>query len=630
VRRFITRPSVPDLTAAMLTATATAERTTGSLVAGGDTCRLRWPPPVVDLGEEFDLPAPERAAGRPAATDAHAESRHRSVGVLTRVQLARYWALALLWAVVTVSFWGWWLRGSVRGTPWLYWPQTVALFYQTSVLPAFFWFFVRSMRRPVEPEPQPGLRVAMITLCVPASESLDVIRMQLDALGDVQHPHDSWILDEGASDDVQALAAERGINYFSRRAVAAWNQPKPPFQAATKAGNVNAWLDHVGLQYDVFVQLDIDHRPRADYLDRVLGYFRDPEVAWVQAPSVCGNLETWSARGLAEQELVFQGPLQMGFYGRTRTPFIIGSHTSYRTSAIAEIGGFQPTRAEDHLDTVVLAAHGYTGVFVPELIAVGEGPRDFATYLKQQFAWAYSMIEIFLRHTPRLIRRYSRAQAFQFLMCQSWYTFWSVSLGVLWALPAIALIVHEPIATVRLGDFLVYFLPAVLASGLMWCEARRWFQPADLKLSWRGVVLEIARWPVVLLALVNVVLRIKRPYMITPKGVSTGQASGGLRVYVPYLLLVAIPIAAAWIFHVTAGGAGVQGYYGLALLNAAIALVVVATVGMMEGRRIALGPEGVLAAVRSMAPILVIVLTLLALLAVSVSMLWGPIVHVVA
>jgi cellulose synthase (UDP-forming) len=92
----------------------------------------------------------------------------------------------------------------------------------------------------------------------------------------------------------------------------------------------------------VFVQLDIDHRPRTDYLDRVLGYFNDPNVAWVQAPSVCGNLDNWTARGLAEQDLIFQGPLQMGFYGATGTPLIIGSHTSYRTAAIREIGGSSP------------------------------------------------------------------------------------------------------------------------------------------------------------------------------------------------------------------------------------------------------------------------------------------------
>jgi cellulose synthase (UDP-forming) len=76
----------------------------------------------------------------------------------------------------------------------------------------------------------------------------------------------------------------------------------------------------------------------------------------VQAPSTYGNLDNWVARGAAEQELVLQGPLQRGFYGHSETPFIIGSHCTYRMSAIREIGGFQPTRAEDHLDTLMLAA----------------------------------------------------------------------------------------------------------------------------------------------------------------------------------------------------------------------------------------------------------------------------------
>jgi cellulose synthase (UDP-forming) len=210
----------------------------------------------------------------------------------------------------------------------------------------------------------------------------------------------------------------------------------------------------------------------------------------------------------------------MGFYGATRTPFIIGSHTSYRTAAIREIGGFQPTRAEDHLDTVVLAAHNYRGVFVPEVIAVGTGPSTLATYLRQQFAWAYSMMQIFLHHTPHLVRRYTRRQAFQFLFCQSWYAFWSVSLALLWALPTIALLVDRPISSVKLTDFGLYFAPVLLASSLMWCETRKWFQPLGVRLSWRGLLLGIARWPVILWALINVVLGIKRPYMITPKGVT--------------------------------------------------------------------------------------------------------------
>jgi cellulose synthase (UDP-forming) len=598
----------------------------GPEVAGREGPRGRRRPRAV--GNTGCARAPRHAGPIEPATAV--EFRHAKVSALSRVDLIRFWGVAVLWLAVNLAFWAWWLRQTQHSTAWLYWIETITLFYQTTLLPTVFWRFVRKMKRPVEVEAPGGMRVAMITLCVPSSESLEVIDGQLRSLQQVDYPHDSWVLDEGGSPEVRALADKHGVNYFTRRGIDAWNQPGPPFQAKTKAGNVNAWLDHIqtlGVDYQVFVQLDIDHRPRSDYLDRVLGYFTDKSVGWVQAPSVCGNLESWTARGLAEQDLIFQGPLQMGFYGATGTPFIIGSHTAYRTAAIREIGGFQPTRAEDHLDTVVLAAHGYTGVFVPELIAVGEGPHDLATYLRQQFAWAYSMIQIFFQHTPRLIRRYTRGQAVQFLFCQSWYTLWSISLALLWALPAVALLVEKPIASVSIGRFFVYFVPVMLASTLMWCEARKWFQPGGVRLSWRGIVLQTTRWPVVLWALINVVLRIKRPYMITPKGKAAGGGPRAISIYAPYIMLAAFPLAAIWLFDANASGSMIRGYYGLALANALMGAMVLATTLVMDIKQIAAEPSALRTAMRSRVLIVLALAGLVAVLGVSVAHFGHQAVH---
>ena len=511
----------------------------------------------------------------------------RSLSALSSDQRAVYWALTLLWLLVVARFWTWWLRPEHQGALGLYLAATVPLAYLTTVLPSFYWFFVARMRRPVHIVPAPGRRVAMITLCVPSHESLDVIAAQLEALTRVRYPHDSWVLDEGGDPDVEALAAEYDVRYFTRKGLPGWNQPGPPFQAKTKAGNVNAWLDHVGMEgidYDVFVQLDIDHHPTPEYLDRTLGYFDDPAVAWVQAPSVGGNLEHWTARGLAEQDLVLQGPLQMGFYGHSRTPFIIGSHTTYRTEAVRGIGGFQPTRAEDHLDTVVLAAAGHTGVYVPEIIATGEGPADLGTYLGQQFAWAYSMVQIFLQHTPRLVRRYTPGQAFQFLMAQGWYTLWSLSLAVLWVLPVVALLTGRPIANVSLFEYLAYNLAVVLTATLMWRWSRRWFQPSGIGLSWRGMLLEVARWPIVLWAVVNAVLRVKRPYMITPKGARTGRPAPGARLYGPPIVLAELALGAVAVFQSGGGHAPTQGYLAIVLFNLVMVVALLVTALALELR----------------------------------------------
>jgi cellulose synthase (UDP-forming) len=503
--------------------------------------------------------------------------------VLSRAQRIQHAALGALWLVVVVSFWRWWLAPAHRGALGLYVPASIALAYLTTVLPSLFWLFVARMRRPVYVAPDPGRRVAMITLCVPSHETIDVIEGQLRALTRVTYPHDSWVLDEGADAQVERLARDLGVRYFTRNGVPGYNEAFPPFQAKTKAGNVNAWLDHIaaeGIEYEVFVQLDIDHRPSPGYLDRTLGYFDDPRVAWVQAPSVYADLERWTARGLAEQDLLLHGPLQMGFYGHSHTPFIIGSHTSYRMAAVRAIGGFQPTRAEDHLDTIVLAAAGYRGVYVPEIIARGDGPADFGTYLGQQFAWAYSMVQIFLHHTPRLIRHYTRGQALQFLMAQSWYVLWSLSLATLWVLPIVALLSGHPIANTTLWEFLVYNLPVVLTSSVMWWWTRRWFQPPGIGLTWRAVVLDIARWPIVLWAVANVLLGIKRPYMITPKGKRADKLPPGRRLYGPYSALAALGLLAVDLS--AARAQGTQGYVVLVLFNTLMLLALLVTTLSLE------------------------------------------------
>jgi hypothetical protein len=284
------------------------------------------------------------------------------------------------------------------------------------------------------------------------------------------------------------------------------------------------------------VQLDIDHIPNPNYLNKTLGYFKDPKVAWVQAPSVYKNLNFWTARGGAEQELVLQGPLQMGFYGHSETPFIIGSHCTYRMSAIKEIGGFQPTRAEDHLDTVYLSAEGYKGVFLPEIIAEGDGPETLSTYLAQQFAWAYSMLQVLIGHSPKLLKKMSWKRRWQFLFSQTWYPVWSFSYLVLFLSPIFALWVGRDILIARPGEMLIHFMPVFIASFLIWWAGRPLMQPKKLTLSWRGMVLHAVRWPIIFRAMIAVVFKVKKPYMITPKG-KFAHLAPSLKTYRPFLIL---------------------------------------------------------------------------------------------
>jgi len=519
----------------------------------------------------------------------HSSERVQVQHVFDRPARRQYALLVAVWVAVNVYFWLWWLRPDHAGNVLLYTSMSVALIYQATLLPSFFLFYLGQMRHPVHVPTrrvaEAGIvaDVAVISLTVPGSEALHIVKQQLEAMTEITFPHDSWILvDKEHSPEIEQLAGALGVSYFSRHdeqrwgkeRVAAWNRSSAPFTAKTKAGNVNSWIDAFGDRYSHFTQLDIDHLPVPGYLDRVLGYFIDRKVAWVQAPSVYGNHDRWTARGSSEQELVLQGPLQMGFFGFCRTPFIIGSHCTYDMQAIRSIGGFQPTRAEDHLDTVLLASIGREGVYVPEVIAVGHGPEDIETYLSQQFAWAFSMFQVLFSYTPKLVLRYTARQALQFLFVQTWYLFWSMSTIVLFALPSAALVFNTAIARVFYPDFLLHSLPVAAVTLSVWMWSRKWHLANGPGLSWRGVVLHIARWVVVLSAFVQVVFRVRKPYMITVKGLRDAQQQPfPFAILMPYVALIVASLAACWCYLAAHGSGASQGYLFFALQGAGLFLL---------------------------------------------------------
>ena len=493
----------------------------------------------------------------------------RNKSVLKSRQVPTYAAFIAVWVLVNLFFWSWWFNETHMGNRVLFIIMSLALLYESTILPTFYIFFLGRMREPEKIHAPQGVRVAMITLCVPAKESIEVIERQLQAIANVRYPHDSWILDEGNDFRIKKLADSLGVYYFSRQGIRKYNQPSQPFKAKTKAGNVNAWINLYGNFYDYFTQLDIDHNPRPSYLDRVLGYFQDKDVAWVQPPSIYNNLDDyWTARGSAEQELGLQGPLQAGFYGWSGAPFIIGSHTTYRMKAVQEIGGYQPTRAEDHLDTLVLASRGYRGVYLPETIAWGSGPESFDAYADQQFAWAYSMIQVLFFFTPRLLRKFNLRQALQFLFVGTWYPLWSITMAILFLIPAYSLAINIPIANMGYLDALWRFIPIPMTALCIWLWSRKWFQPKGVSLSWRGLVLHIARWPIVLWAFISVLLGIQKPYMNTPKGIQKGESRPfSLSIHLPHFGFTAIMLISGLFFIFIFGKGIAQGYLFFVLQN---------------------------------------------------------------
>lgn len=175
------------------------------------------------------------------------------------------------------------------------------------------------MRRPRPPTPPAGLRIATVTTYVPEAESLEMLEAALAAMVGVRQPHDTWVLDEGDDPAVKVICGRLGVLHFSRRDRPALNTPGGPLAGRTKYGNLNAWLSTIGYDgYDVVAAFDPDHVPMPHYLERTLGYLRNPGIGFVQAAQVYYNSGAGlvAAHGAAEESYAYYSSTLMAASAR--------------------------------------------------------------------------------------------------------------------------------------------------------------------------------------------------------------------------------------------------------------------------------------------------------------------------
>ena len=277
----------------------------------------------------------------------------------------------------------------------------------------------------VDATPPAGLRIAMATTIVPSRE-FELLRgklegmVQVDPCGNIV---DHWVLDEEDDPRVRAMIAEfnrrhghQGVRilHFTRKGVARYNEAPAGrrfkrFQSRQKGGNINAWLDATRDEgYDLITFLDLDHVPKAGFYRTVLPYFKDREVAFVQGPESFRNREqNFVTRAASLERDTFFGLIHRSYFG-LGMPVIVGAHTTFRAGTFRDLGGAYPVHlTEDYLIMLHLRALGKRGVFVDEVLAVGELPSTWAAYIAQQLRWASGGLDLFMRYFPALWRHYT-------------------------------------------------------------------------------------------------------------------------------------------------------------------------------------------------------------------------------
>ena len=469
---------------------------------------------------------------------------------MNRGQRWMYRSLVTVGALSLVAFYGWWLQPAhlpenFRGVNHVF--DVVIFVILTLVLShrvfmdGYTWIVVRKIQpRRAAPPPPPGLKVAFITTFVPGAEGLDLLARTLPAILAVEYPHDTWLLDEGDDPDARALCESLGVRYFTRKGRREYNLVAGPFTAKTKGGNHNAWYYDYGFGYDIVAQIDTDFPPRPDFLMRTLGYFADPEIGWVGTPQIYGNTRSFVAQGAAEQQFTFYGPVMRGLAGR-RMANMLGANHVVRVAALAEINYYAGHLTEDLLTGMRLHAKGWRSEYVPEPLAIGEGPDTWQAYFNQQMRWAYGCLDILRYHTGSLVRSMSRSRAMLYVSLQQGY--FSGLAGLL----GIGLLVAYFAGGVEISQvptlgLVLWGAPLFLVRNVIsWWLQRFNVRPhTERGLYWAGRVLSIAVWPIFLLAFIGIVRQKHLAFKVTPKGGASRRSAVPMKLFRPHLLLAAI------------------------------------------------------------------------------------------
>ncbi|MBW1972375.1 MAG: glycosyltransferase [Deltaproteobacteria bacterium] len=106
-------------------------------------------------------------------------------------------------------------------------------------------------------------------------EDPELVRLSIIDAKKIRYPHPIdikiYVLDDGRRETMRKVAEEEGVYYITREN-----------NIGFKAGNLRNAMEQTS--GDFIVICDADTRPFPTILEHTLGYFRDPDVAWVQTP----------------------------------------------------------------------------------------------------------------------------------------------------------------------------------------------------------------------------------------------------------------------------------------------------------------------------------------------------------
>ncbi len=413
--------------------------------------------------------------------------------------------------VMSLIYISWWFYPSHIGHPVLYSLLFFGELYH--VLMAFmFWHTVWPRKRKLSKKItfsttfKPSVDV-FITVC---GEPKDVVRKTVEAAKRMLYEnHQVYILNDGLVanksnwEEMEDLAREFDITCITRTT-----------PGGAKAGNINHALFET--KGEIVMILDADMVPDKTFLQKVIPYFKESNVGFVQTPQYYENYEENEVTaGAWEQQEIFFGPIMVG-KDTTNSAFICGTNVAIRRTALLQAGGMNETSiAEDFITSISIHQKGWQSHYLPQVLAKGLAPSDLMSYYKQQLRWARGSLEVFFSANPFFKKGLTFSQKIEYLSSGMYYLNGIIIL-IDMMMPLLFFFTGvQPVAATT-TSFALFFLPFMFVNLLLL------YIVTGQNVTFRAMSFSTASFTLQLRALRSIILRQKMSFSVTPKQAQTG------------------------------------------------------------------------------------------------------------
>jgi len=302
----------------------------------------------------------------------------------------RLWAFAfsLLTLVLGFAYLVWLGRLAFRNR------ELQALFFLGAEVLSFLLLFLLALdvwhRRGHRPEGLAGGPSLSVDVFVPCcGEPLEVVRTTLRAIKEIEYPVlEVFVLDDGASPQLEALAQSLGFHYLSRPAAGLGLKD-------SKSGNLNFGLSRS--RGELILVLDADQVPVPEIVSRLAGFFQLPRVGYVQSKQVFFLPE---GDPFYNADQIFYETLQLS-NDQANAVISCGSGVMYRRQALKDLGGFATWNiVEDFTTSYDLLSRGWKSIYFPYPLSRGLAPASLPGVYRQRFQWCLDAMRLFFWDNP--------------------------------------------------------------------------------------------------------------------------------------------------------------------------------------------------------------------------------------